>query len=328
MALTQKDIDELISSVMRKGGIGTSSQVSRSRLRVYDFKRPDKFSKDHMRGVQLLFDNFSRQLTSYFSALFRMAIHAEVDSIDQVTFQDFAKELPSPCSVAIVGWDELPSNMLTNMSLQILLPMLDRMCGGEGSPAGGSRALTEIELAMSRRLAQGMSDILSATMKELNIHHKLTVVTLETNPLFIQQAMAPNDMVLSVNVSVKFGSQTGFLEFCLPYVLLEPILPALSANRWFSRGIEQARSESDLVASALETIDVPISCRLGSTVLPLEDILSMEEGDVLELNAPKDGYATLYLFGRPKFKAKIGLVGNRLAAKIVALAEEGEGDPV
>ncbi len=328
MALSQKDIDELIVSVMRKGGAGSLPQVAKARLRVYDFKRPDKFSKDHMRGAQLLFDNFSRQLTSYFSALFRMAIHVEVSSIDQVTYQEFAKALPSPCSVAIVSWDDLPSNMLSNFSLKVILPMLDRMCGGEGNPSTVSRSLTEIEMAMAKRLAQGMSDILSATMKELDINRKLSVVALETNPLFIQQAMAPNDMVLSVSVTVKFGNQSGLVEFCLPHVLLEPVLPALSANRWFSRGMEPSRPEGESVTNALEDIDVPISCRLGSTALSLLDIVSMETGDVLELDAPKGGYVTLYVFGKPKFKAKIGLIGNRLAAKIVSLAEEGEGDPV
>ncbi len=328
MALSQKDIDELIGRVKRKGGAERTPQIAKAKLRAYDFKRPDKFSKDHMRGAQLLFDNFGRQLTSHFSAMFRMAIHAEVESIDQVTYEEFAQALPDPCAVAIVSWSDLPSNMLTDMSLKVMLPMLDRMCGGEGKPSLVSRPLTDIEVAMAKRVAQGMSDILSATMREFNIHHQLSAVALETNPLFIQQAMAPNDMVLSVSVELKFGSQSGLLQFCLPHALLEPVLPALSANRWFSTGAQQARPESDSVAGALEAVDVPISCRLGSTTLSLRDILSMEEDDMLELNAPKTGYATLYVFGKPKFKAKIGLMGNKLAARVVALAEEGEGDPV
>lgn len=328
LALSQRDIDELIGQVMRKGGAERTPQVAKARLRAYDFKRPDKFSKDHVRGAQLLFDNFGRQLTSHFSAMFRMALHAEVHSIDQVTYEEFAQSLPDPCAVAIVSWSDLPSNMLTNMGLEVILPMLDRMCGGEGNPSVMSRSLTDIEVAMSRRLAQGMSDILAATVKEFNLQHKLSVVALETNPLFIQQAMAPNDMVLSVSVALKFGNRSGLLEFCLPHALLEPVLPALSANRWFSTGTEQASTESDSVTSALEAVDVPISCRLGSTTLPLKDIMSMEEDDMLELNAPKTGYVTLYVFGKPKFKAKIGLMGNKLAARVVALAEEGEGDPV
>lgn len=327
MALSQKDIDELISSVMEKSD-SSSSQVVKARLRVYDFGRPDKFSKDHIRGAQLLFDNFSRQLVSYFSALLRMPIHAEVSSVDQMTYQEFSQELANPCSVAVVSWSNLPSNMLSNISLNVILPMLDRVCGGPGNMPGESRPLTEIEMAMSRRLVQGMSDILSSTMKEFNINHELSVMALETNPVFIQQAMAPNDMVLSVSLILKFSQQVGFVEFCLPYALLEPVLPALSANRWFSRGMEQNSRQGDSVSTALTGINVPISCRLGSTTLSLKDILSMETEDVLELNAPKDGYATLFVFGKPKFRTKIGLVGNRLAAKIVSLAEDGEGDPM
>lgn len=331
MALSQKDIEELINSVIKKSDAGaTQPQVAKARLRVYDFRRPDKFTKDQLRGAQLLFDDFSRQLTSYFSGLFRMAIHANVNSIDQITYQEFAKGLSSPCCVGVVNWGSLPSSLLVNLSLKVALPMLDRLCGGGGNPPGLSRTLTEIEMAMTRRIVQSMSDILHDSLKEFHIEAEdLTVSTLEVNPLFVQQAMAPNDMVLSVSVAIKFGAQTGTVEFCLPYVLLEPVLPALSANRWFSRGDEsQGGKTAAVTASAIEEIEVPLSCRLGDTVLPMRDVLSLEAGDILELNVAKGGPATMYVFGKPKFSVKIGTVGTRLAARILSVAEDGEEDPI
>ncbi|MEX0974440.1 MAG: FliM/FliN family flagellar motor switch protein [Bacillota bacterium] len=331
MALSQKDIEELINSVIKKSDAEAKPQVAKPRLRVYDFRRPDKFSKDQLRGAQLLFDNFSRQLTSYFSGLFRMAIHANVNSIDQVTYQEFARGLSSPCCVGIVNWGKLPSNMLVNMSLKVALPMLDRLCGGGGNPPGISRTLTEIEMAMTRRTVQNMAELLRDSLREFHIQGgEITVPSLEVNPLFIQQALPPNDMVLSVSVAVKFGAQTGTVEFCLPYVLLEPVLPALSANRWLSRGDEALSNgpSKAVVSSAIEDIEVPLSCRLGGTVLSMKDVLSLEKGDVLELNVSKSGPATLYVFGKPKFSVKVGTVENRLAARILSLAEDGEEDPV
>lgn len=331
MALSQKDIEELINSVIKKSETATKPQVAKPRLRVYDFRRPDKFSKDQLRGAQLLFDNFSRQLTSYFSGLFRMAIHANVNSIDQITYQEFAKGVSSPCCVGIVSWGNLPSSMLVNMSLKVTLPMLDRLCGGGGNPPGISRTLTEIEVAMTRRMIQSMADILRDSLREFHIEAQdLTISSLEVNPLFVQQALPPNDMVLSVSVAVKFGAQTGTMEFCLPYVLLEPVLPALSANRWFSRGDESQgdNQTATVVSGAVEEIEVPLSCRLGDTVLPMRDVLSLEAGDIIELNVPKGGPATLYVFGKPKFSVKVGTVGNRLAVRILSVAEDGEEDPV
>lgn len=331
MALSQKDIEELVNSVIKKSDTGTKPQVAKARLRVYDFRRPDKFTKDQLRGAQLLFDDFSRQLTSYFSGLFRMAIHANVNSIDQVTYQEFARGLSSPCCVGVVNWGNLPSSMLVNVSLKVALPMMDRLCGGGGNPPGLSRTLTEIEMAMTRRIVQSMSNILRDSLKEFHMEAEdLTISSLEVNPLFVQQAMPPNDMVLSVSVAIKFGAQTGTVEFCLPYVLLEPVLPALSANRWFSRGDESqgdARART-MTAGAIEEIEVPLSCRLGDTVLPMRDVLSLQAGDVLELNMPKDGPAALYVFGKPKFSVKVGTVGKRLAARIISVAEDGEEDPI
>jgi flagellar motor switch protein FliM len=331
LALSQKEIEDLINSVMKKSEADMKPQIAKPRLRVYDFRRPDKFSKDHLRGAQLLFDNFSRQLTSYFSALFRMAIHAGVNSVDQVTYQEFAKGLANPCCVGIVTWDDLPSNMLVSLGMKVALPMLDRLCGGGGNPPGIQRSLTEIELAMSKRVAQSIVDIFRDTMRECRIDAKeLLVTAMEVNPLFVQQALPPNDMVLSVSVALRFGSQTGTVEFCLPYALLEPILPALSASRWFSRGgnAEEDKGAGDMVTSALEDVEVPLSCRLGETVLTVQDLLSLEQGDTIDLNMPKDGYATIYVFGKPKFLARVGRIGGRLAARIVALAENGEEDPI
>ncbi len=331
MALSQKDIEDLINSVIKKSDAEAKPQVAKPRLRVYDFRRPDKFSKDHLRGAQLLFDNFSRQLTSHFSGLFRMAIHASVNSIDQITYQEFAKGLSSPCCVGIVSWGNLPSNMLVNVSLKVALPMLDRLCGGGGNPQGVSRTLTEIEMAMTRRMVQSMADLLRGSLQEFHIRdEEITVSALEVNPLFIQQALPPNDMVLSASVAFKFGAQTGTVEFCLPYVLLEPVLPALSANRWLSRGDEREGTgpSKTEVSGAIDEIEVPLSCRLGGTVLPMKDVLSLDKGDILELNVPKDGPATLYVFGKPKFSVKVGTQQNRLAARILSLAEDGEEDPV
>lgn len=331
MALSQKDIEDLVNSVIKKSEATARPEVVRPRLRVYDFRRPDKFTKDQLRGAQLLFDNFSRQLTSYFSGLFRMAIHANVNSVDQITYQEFARGLSSPCCVGIVAWGNLQANLLVNMSLKVALPMLDRLCGGGGNPPGISRTLTEIEMAMMRRMIQALADLLQDSLEEFHIDARQPgVSSLEVNPLFIQQALPPNDMVLSVSVAVKFGAQTGTVEFCLPYVLLEPVLPALSAFRWFSRGDESQGDEeaNGRVSTAIEEVEVPLSCRLGDTVLPMRDVLSLEKGDVLELNVPRNGAAALYVFGKPKFSVRVGTLGNRLAARIVSVAEDGEEDPV
>lgn len=324
LALTQKEIEDLINSMLGKSDELEKPHVAKARLRVYDFKRPDKFSKDHIRGAQVLFDDYARQLTSFFSGLYRLTTHVNVLSVDQMTFEEFARGLPNPCSVAIIEWKSLPSNVILNISPKIALPMVDRLCGGPGNVSVVSRSLTEIETAILKRVAQTMVDILKDTLREFNIDKRdLQATSLEVNPLFIQQAMAPNDIVLSVVLSMKFGNQEGTVEFCLPYILLEPILPVLSAQRWFSKRSEtnEQKDEASIV-EALENVEVPISCRLGETTLTMEEVLSLKPGDVIELDLRIRDLATVYILGKPKFKAKVGRIGSSLACEIVRQCEE------
>ncbi len=320
MALTQKEIEDLISSMITEDVGEGGSQVVKPRLRVYDFKRPDKFSKDHLRGVQLLFDNFSRLVTSYFSGLFRLAIHSNVESVDQITYEEFSTNLSDPCSVAVVEWESLSSNMLINFSPKIALLMVDRLCGGSGNATAVSRTLTEIETAVLRRIADTMSQTLSTALKEFNIEqHDLSVGTIEVNPLFVQQAMAPNDIVMSVTVGIKFGAQSGDIEFCLPYVLLEPILSALSAHRWFSKRDEHSNEKGEEnVSTAIQNVEIPISCRIGNRTLLMKDVMSVKPGDIIELDARVGDYAVLHLLGKPKFNVELGQVNLRMAARIIS----------
>jgi flagellar motor switch protein FliM len=324
LALTQKEIEELINSMMATGAEQQEPQVAKPRLRVYDFKRPDKFSKDHLRGVQMLFDNFCRFVTSYFSGFFRMTVHSNVESVDQITYEEFANSLPNPCAVAVVQWGSLASNMLVSFSPQVAIPMVDRLCGGPGDSFLLSRVLTDIESAVLMRVTETMTDMLSVTLCEFKVEeHNLKVSSIELNPLFIQQAMAPNDVILSVILRMKFGGQSGTIEFCLPYTLLEPILPTLSAHRWFSRRDETDQPDDTTDAiEAIKHIEIPISCTLGESTLTMKDVLSLKPNDVIELNTRRRDPVVVRILDKPKFKAEIGRIGSRLAARIVSRADE------
>jgi flagellar motor switch protein FliM len=202
--------------------------------------------------------------------------------------------------------------------------MVDRLCGGTGDSVSLSRVLTDIETAVLTRVAETMTDMLSVTLREFKVEeHNLKVNSIELNPLFIQQAMAPNDVVLSVILKMKFGAHSGNIEFCLPYVLLEPILPALSAHRWFSQRDEEAKPpRTEDAIDTISHIEVPISCILGECTLTMNDILSLKPGDVIELNTRKKDPATIYILDKPKFKAEVGRIGSRLAARITSRADE------
>lgn len=326
MAQSQKNAEDLTGGQIHNH-IQSGLNSGRPKLRSYDFRRPDKFSKDHLRGAELLFDHYTRQLTSHLSAQFRMAVHADVASIEQTTYEEYMEHISNPCCVVIVNWGELPSNMLIDLSLKLVLPMLDRLCGGSGNVPSISRILTEIEMGMTRQLSEELVSVLETSVKESKLEQgDLAVSSLEVNPLFVQQVMPPGEMVLSVTIRVKFGSHSGNLEFCLPFTLMEPILPRLSANKWYSRNQFSDKEYNGQTAVPIENIEVPLTCRLGSTVLSLGEVGSITEGDVLELDTRKDGLGTLHVLGKPKFQVEIGMLGNRLAARIVSVIDEGLGE--
>ncbi|MBE3518690.1 MAG: flagellar motor switch protein FliM [Firmicutes bacterium] len=318
-ALSQKEIEELIKSLMPKPEAAGGAYVAKPRLRVYDFRRPDKFSRDHLRGMQLIYDNFSRQLTAFLSTFFRKAVHTTVSLVDQITYGEFSSGLSDPCCVVAAQWKPLPSTVLMSMGPEMAIAMVDRLLGGEGKLGIRARQLTDIEMTIFRKVAGAMFDLFAQVVEDLGIgKYSISVSAIETNPLFIQQAMAPNEIVLSVSVQLSFGGESGTLEFVTPYVTLEPILPKISQRQWFARyQTEELSGDSGQALEAFKDVEIPLSIRLGEALLTVKEVLSLEPGDVIELDTVPGKEAVVYILGEPRFRAKVGRVKNHLAVKIV-----------
>lgn len=317
-ALSQKEIEELIKGLMPEPEAGGGAHVAKPRLRVYDFKRPDKFSRDQLRGMQLIYDNFSRQLTAFLSTFFRKAVHATVSLVDQITYGEFSSGLSDPCCVVAAQWKPLPSTVLMNLGPEMAIAMVDRLLGGEGK-LGLSRQLTDIEATILRKVAGAIFDLFGQVIEDLGIgKYSMDVSAIETNPLFIQQAMAPNEIVLSVSIQLSFGGESGSVEFITPYVTLEPILPKISRRQWFARyQPEESPEDSDRALEAFKDVEIPLSIRLGEAFLTVREVMSLEPGDTVELETVPGKEAVVYILGEPRFRARVGRVKNHLAVKIV-----------
>ncbi|HHY35546.1 MAG TPA: flagellar motor switch protein FliM [Firmicutes bacterium] len=317
-ALSQKEIEELIKGLVPKPEAGGGAHVARPRLRVYDFKRPDKFSRDQLRGMQLIYDNFSRQLTAFLSTFFRKAVHVTVSLVDQITYGEFSSGLSDPCCVVAAQWKPLASTVLMNLGPEMAIAMVDRLLGGEGKP-GLSRQLTDIETTIFRKVAGSVFDLFGQVIEDLGIgKYSISVSAIETNPLFIQQAMAPNEIVLSVSIQLSFGGESGTVEFITPYVTLEPILPKISQRQWFARyQPEESSGDSDQALEAFKDVEIPLSIRLGEALLTVREVMSLEPGDTIELETVPGKEAVVYILGEPRFRARVGRVKNHLAVKIV-----------
>ncbi len=293
------------------------------RLRVYDFRSPDKFSKEQLRTLLTLHENFARVVTTSLSALLRTNVQVSPSGAEQSTYSDFVKSLQDPTVLAIISLAPFPSNALMELDTQVAFSMIDRLLGGPGQGVVKGRAITDIEAIVMRRVLNTMLESMGETWRNIaEVMPRLEA--LETNPLFAQ-LMAPAEIVANIIFSVQVGVQAGELRLCLPYAMLEPVLPQLSSRQWALRNPRaKAGGEQERLARKLAEVSLPISVELGRARVTVGELLSLEAGDVIQLDTPADAPVDVFVKGRRKFRGKAGTAGRRLAVQVVEVIREGE----
>lgn len=294
-------------------------------MRLYDFRRPDKFNKDHMRTLSMVFENYARLLGSVFAASLRTAFHARLSSVDQQTYGEFMRALEDPAVLALFGMSPLQGTAALWLESDVAFPMLDRMLGGPGQTVEKPRPLTEIEQTVMERLFRSFLQHLADSWETITpVKPKLE--GLESNPLFAQIA-GPNDVCVVVTLAVESGVHQGQIMFCFPYLLLEPIMSQLSARNWIGAG-QRDDSQGTLATQQERLVQAPVtvSAELGHAELRLGEFLSLERGDVIRLDRLASDELTVKVGGRPTFRAVPGTAGGRLALRVTGVSVEEEAD--
>jgi len=322
--LSQRDVDNLLVSLNRGDVEVKPDRVPRSgkRLRIYDFRRPDKFPKDALRVLQLVHENFARSLTSYFSGQLRTMVTTHVSSVDQMTFEEYCRMLPSPCVVGVVNLKPLPSQALVEIHPALCFPILDRLFGGPGRPMEKMRPLTEIEQTVLANLINGMLRVLADSWSKV-ASVQPAIQDIEGNPLFVQ-VLSPNEMVVVVTIEARLAGQNGPMNLVFPHLMMEPVMPKLSTHRLFGAGTApDPASGARSVLGGIARVELELTAVLGSSRVAMRELLSLEVNDVIALDTPVGGQVSVLVEGRPKFRARPGRYGKHLACQITELAEEG-----
>ncbi|MHB9145598.1 MAG: flagellar motor switch protein FliM [Symbiobacteriia bacterium] len=336
--LTQREIDELITQMAVENGAHSAADVrgaglrakrgldglEEKRVRVYDFRRPDKFSKDQLRTLSMIHDNFARLLTGYFSATFRSMVSVGIASVDDLTYEEFTRGVSNPSVMGVFSLAPLKGNAIIDINPTIAFPMIDRIFGGPGQGLDKPRPLTEIETTVMERLSTGFLQNLAEAWGNIA---KLTprLEGMESNPMFAQ-IVAPSEIVIIVTLDCRIGDNRGQMAICLPYILIEPVLPKLSAHNWFSATQREATPETlSRLQQRLEEARVPVSVRLGDTNLTVKEVLELEPGDVIVLDNAVRNDLLAYVGNKAKFWVQPGKLGSRLAVRLTRLLEK-EGD--
>ncbi|MCL5045844.1 MAG: flagellar motor switch protein FliM, partial [Actinobacteria bacterium] len=297
--LSQKEIDELIASLAAPGSAsvvspkareprpaasaGTAAEGRERRVRVYDFRRPDKFSKEQLRTLSMIHDNFARLLTTVFSGHFRSMVSVSVASVDDLTYAEFIRSIANPSVLTVFSLPPLKGNAVMDINPSIAFPMIDRIFGGPGNKLDKARPLTEIEGVVMERLSRGFLESLAEAWHNI-AEFKPQVEGIEANPLFTQ-VVPPNEIVVSVSLDTRIGDNQGTMTLCLPYMVIEPVLPKLSAHNWFASSQRDAPTMSQGLQKRLAEARIPLTAYLGQARIKVRDLLALQRGDVIPLNS-------------------------------------------
>ena len=323
--LSQSEIDALLKA-LTSGTIDVSSLAEEEKeraVKVYDFKRPDKFNKDQLRAIQMIHEFFARQLTTAFSSFVRAMVSVEVASVEQLSYDEFVKSLVQPTVIVIMEMYPLSSNALLEINPRLVFAIIDRMLGGPGKAVYKPRELTDIERTVTERVVMRMLELLEESWSTI-VDIRFRIQNMESNPYFAQICPA-SDIVVVVTLQVKLGEVDGFINLCIPYFAIEPIIDRLSSQQWFvSTGTKEDEASREHLIKRLLKVKVPISAEIGHTDLALKDVLKLQVGDVIKLEEPYSQPIKIIVGNQVKFLAQAGIHNKRYSAKILRPFTEDE----
>ncbi|HMW60840.1 MAG: flagellar motor switch protein FliM [Leptospirales bacterium] len=316
--LSQDEIDALLSAIST-GEVEMedySNVGEQKKVKIYDFRRPDKFSKDQIRTLQMMHETFARLTTTALSAQLRALVGVHVGSVDQLTYEEFIRSIPNPTTLAVINMDPLKGSAVLEIDPGITFTIIDRLFGGPGEPTKITRELSDIEMSvMESIIVRILGNLREAWATVIDLRPRLG--NIETNPQFAQ-IVPPNDMVVLITLETKVGDVEGMTNLCIPYITIEPIISKLSAQYWYS-SIRRGESDENraIIQERLDMVDIPLRCEVGEVDLPMADVINVREGDVVRLGGTHIKSDMMIRVGdRKKFKCRPGRIGNRLCVQI------------
>ena len=283
--LSQSEIDALLSAIstgeMSADEMKKEDEVKR--VKNYDFKRALRFSKDQIRSLTRVHENFARLLTTFFSAQLRTYVQITVASVDQIPFEEFVRSIPNMTLINVFEVPPLDGNILMEINPNIAYSMLDRLMGGVGTSHSNVDNLTEIETKIMTNLFERSFDNLREAWENIAEIDPM-LVELEVNPQFIQM-ISPNETVVVISLNTIIGETSGMINICVPHVVLEPIVPNLSVRYWMQTNTKEISPEqSKMIENRIKQAELPVIAELGTANLTIDDFLQMNVGDVIQID--------------------------------------------
>lgn len=322
--LSQSEIDNLLAA-LSTGELDVEQMQEKDEKSVknYDFSRPTKFSKEHLRTLEIIFEHYGRLVSTNLPAYLRKNIQVAVASSETVTFSEFSNALSNPVILGIINFSPLNGSIIVDLATNLGYAILDRMLGGGGLPLEKNREFSEIEMAILQKVMVMLTQLLREPWKNV-IDLNPTLVRMETNSQFAQ-VIAPNDMIAIVTLNVKIGDVEGFMNVCLPFFTLEDVMDKLNTKYWFSTMQEEHDEKyEEFLETMLRKVDVPVKAILGKSVISVADFMNLQVGDCIRLDSRVDSDMEVYVGNIKKFTALPGANKDAYAVRITSVLREEE----
>lgn len=284
-------------------------------VKLYDFRRPDKFSKDHLRALRIINGSFARLLSSSLTSYLRTAVQVKPATVEQVTYDEYIRSLSSPTVTYVVGVAPLPGQAVVEMNLPVAQAVLDRLLGGSGIPSARPREMTEIELALLQKVGVLLLTGLREAWANV-VRLQPTIQEPVLTPEFVHVTL-PGETTVSMRFEISLSSTTGSLSICIPHPVLQPVLEALTSQVWVTSGARLDDEEDRHGAEEqLTQVDLPVTALLGRAQISMRELLALNEGTILKLDTAANGALPVKVGEHVKFHGRPGVNGKNIAIKI------------
>lgn len=322
--LSQSEIDNLLA-MMSTGELDVDKMQDEEEKQVknYDFNRPAKFSKEHLRTLEIIYEHYGRLISNNLPVYLRKNVQVSVSSSETVTFSEFSNALSNPVILGIMDFQPLTGNIIVELSTNLGYAMIDRMLGGSGVPLEKSRTFSEIETTIIEKMMVLFTQLMRDPWKNV-LEISPMLGRLETNPQFAQ-IVAPTDMTAIVTLNMKIGDVEGYINICLPFLTLEDIMDKLNTKYWYST-MQENRDQNyeEYIEALIRKVDVPVKAVLGKSNISVSDFLGLQVGDCIRLNTRVDSEMNVYVGNIKKFTALPGANNDAYAVRVTAVIHEDE----
>jgi len=323
--LSQTEIDALLSAIStgEMDAEALKREEAEKKVKIYDFKRALRFSKDQIRSLTRIHENYARLLTTLFSAQLRTYVEISVASVEQLPYGEFIRSIPSMTILNLFEAPPLEGRMVIEVNPNISYAMLDRMLGGKGESVNKVENLTEIETKIMSQLFEKTFEAFKEAWESV-IELEPVMLDFEVNPQFLQM-VSPNETVVVISLNMTIAETSGMINICIPHVVLEPIIPKLSMHYWMQTN-QKKRSDLEIetLKKRIKNARLPVIAELGTSEISVREFLQLDVYDCIQLDQKIDQPLLIKVGNVPKYLGQAGKIKKRLAVQILEMIGKGE----